>query len=172
MNRKITEYKLVRACIFDLDDIISFEKNVLNDSSEYSSKRSLQNFIKSSNSEFLLIKFEKQICAYGLITLRHFKNKPSARILKIAVDKGFRRIGLASKLIGELEKFAVKNSMTGIYAEVRESNKASLSLFQKLGYKKTKTLFGFYSCLDDSFDLENGIKVFKSVERQSIEQQN
>ena len=164
MNRKITKYQLSRAGICDLDSIISFEKNVLNDSSEYSSKRSLRNFIKSSSSEFLLIKFEKQICAYGLIVLRHFKNKPSARIIKIAVEKGFRRIGLAEKLICELEKFAVANSMTSIYAEVRESNKASLNLFQKLGYKKIKTLFGCYSCLDDSYDLENGIKIFKSVE--------
>ena len=164
MNRNKNRYKLVRACIFDLDDIISFEKRVLNDSSEYSSKRSLQNFIKSSNAEFLLIKNNEQICAYALIVLRHLKNRPSARIYKIAVDKCFRRIGLASKLIGELERFAVENSMTGIYAEVRESNKASLSLFQKFGYKKIKTLFGFYSCLDDTYDLENGIKLYKPSE--------
>ncbi len=161
MKRNRIKYKLVRACIFDLDDIISFEKNVLNDSSEYSSKRNLQKYIKSSSSKFLLIKFEKQICAYGLIAIRHFKNKPSARILKIAVKKGFRRIGLASELICELEKYALKNSMTGIFAEVRESNMASLNLFQKLGYKITKTLYGYYSSINGSYDLENGIKLYK-----------
>lgn len=155
------KYQLLKAGISDLADIIDFEKRVLNDSSEYSSKRSLQNYIKSSNSEFLLIKIEKQICAYGLITLRHFKNKLSARILKIAVDKGFRKAGLASKLICELEKFAIENSMTGIYAEVRESNTPSLKLFQKLGYKKTKVLFGYYSSINGSYDLENGIKLYK-----------
>ncbi len=164
MNRNLKKYKLVRACIFDLNDIVSFEKSVLNDSSEYSSKRSLQNFIKSSNSEFLLIRFEEQICAYGLITLRHFKNNPSARILKIAVNKDFRRIGLASKLICELEKFAVENSMTSVYAEVRESNIPSLNLFRKLSYKKTKILFGYYSSINGSYDLENGIKLHKSLE--------
>ena len=163
MKKNGIEYKLVRACIFDLDDIISFEKNVLNDSSEYSSKRSLKNSIKSSNSEFLLIKHSGKICAYGLLTLRFFKQKPSGRICKLAVDKGFRKTGLATKLINELEKFAVKNSMTGIFAEVRESNQASLSLFQKLGYKKTKILFSYYSCLDDSYELENGIKLYKPI---------
>ena len=158
------KYQLLKAGISDLADIIDFEKRVLNDSSEYSSKRCLRNYIKSSNSEFLLIKHFGKICAYGLLTLRFFKQKPTGRICKLAVDKGFRKSGLATKLINELEKFAVKNSMTGVFAEVRESNQASLSLFQKLGYKKTKILFGYYSSINGSYDLENGIKLFKSVE--------
>ena len=162
MNLELNnKYQLLRAGISDLADIVDFEKRVLNDSSEYSSIRSLKNFIKSPNSEFLLIKHIDKIIAYGLLTLRHFKNKPSARILKIAVKKGFRRIGLASELICELEKYALKNSMTGIFAEVRESNMASLNLFQKLGYKITKTLYGYYSSINGSYDLENGIKLYK-----------
>ena len=96
-----------------------------------------------------------------MLTLRYFKQKPSGRICKLAVDKGFRKAGLASKLINELEIFAVRNSMTGIFAEVRESNQASLSLFQKLGYQKTKILFGYYSSINGSYDLENGIKLYK-----------
>ena len=159
------KYQLLKAGISDLADIIDFEKRVLNDSSEYSSKRSLQNYIKSSNSEFLLIKYCGKICAYGLLTLRYFKQKPSGRICKLAVDKGFRKAGLASKLINELEIFAVRNSMTGIFAEVRESNQASLSLFQKLGYQKTKILFGYYSSINGSYNLENGIKLYKGLER-------
>mgnify|MGYP002626083857 CR=1 FL=1 len=164
-SEKNNEYKLKRACISDLDGIIDFEKKVLNDSSEYSSKRSLRGYIKSLQSEFLLIKCNNNICAYGLLSLRHFKNKPSARIFKIAVDKDFRKLGLASKLIYELEKFAAKNCMTGIYAEVRESNMASLNLFKKFGYKKTRTIFGYYSSINGSYDLENGVKVFKSIKR-------
>ena len=170
MNGNLMKYKLVRACISDLDDIISFEKSVLNDSSEYSSRRSLYNYIKSLNSNFLLIKSSNKICGYGLAVLRHFKNKPSARILKIAVKSGHRRKGLAVQLLEELEQFAVNNSMTGIFAEVRESNHPSLRLFQKIGYQKTKTLFDYYSCLDNSYELENGIKLYKHLvaKRQSL----
>ena len=157
------KYQLIKAGIYDLEDIVDFEKKVLNDSSEYSSERSLKNYIKSSNSEFLLIRYFGKICAYGLLTLRHFKQKPSGRICKIAVDKKFRRIGLASRLVCELEKFAVLNSMTGIFLEVRESNSASFKLFQKLGYKETKVLFGYYSCINGSYELENGIKLYKSL---------
>ena len=100
-----------------------------------------------------------------LLTLRYFKQKPSGRICKLAVDKGFRKAGWATELINELEKFAVKNLMTGIYAEVRESNIASLNLFQKLGYKRQKTLFGYYSSINGSYELENGIKLYKGLER-------
>ncbi|MBQ2592270.1 MAG: GNAT family N-acetyltransferase [Candidatus Riflebacteria bacterium] len=155
------KYQLSKAGISDLADVIEFEKKVLNDSSEYSSVKCLKSFIKSINAEFLLIKYKDKICAYGLLTLRHFKNKPSARILKIAVDKTFRRLGLASRLISELEKYALKNSMTGIFAEVRESNTASLALFQKFGYKEARILFGYYSSINGSYDLENGIKLYK-----------
>ena len=168
MNLELNnKYQLLRAGISDLADIVVFEKKVLNDSSEYSSIRSLKNFIKSPNSEFLLIKHTDKIIAYGLLTLRHFKQKPSGRICKIAVDKSFRKLGLANKIIGELEKFAVKNLMTGIYAEVRESNIASLNLFQKLGYKRQKTLFGYYSSINGSYELENGIKLYKGLKQQS-----
>ena len=157
------KYQLLKAGIFDLAEIVDFEKKVLNDSSEYSSERSLRNYIKSTNSEFLLIKYLGKICAYGLLTLRNFKQKPSGRICKIAVDKNYRRTGLASRLVCELEKFALLNSMTGIFAEVRESNSASLKLFQKLGYKKINVLFGYYSCINGSYELENGIKFYKNL---------
>ena len=56
MSFNSIKHKLSKACVFDLEDILSFEKQVLNDSSEYTSKRSLKRLIKSANSEFLLIK--------------------------------------------------------------------------------------------------------------------
>jgi ribosomal protein S18 acetylase RimI-like enzyme len=156
------KHKLVKACVSDLEDIKFFEKKVLNDCSEYSSTRTLKKLIKSNNSLFLLIKESSNIiCGYGIVTLRHYKYTPSGHIYKIAISNAHRKIGLATKLLKELEKFVLDNNFHKIFAEIRESNKASLNLFNKLGYKHLKTLFGYYSCLNQSYDLENGIKVYK-----------
>lgn len=162
MDSLIFQHKLVRACVSNLEDIILFEKSVLNDISEFTSKNNLIKLLKSSNSCILLIKnANDNICAYGIATLRHYRNNPSGHIYKIAVDKDCRRIGLATNILKELEKYIVQHSIYKIYAEVRESNTASMNLFKKNGYKKLKTLFAYYTCLDESYELENGIKLYK-----------
>lgn len=162
MSKKNIEHKLLKACVFDLDEITFFEKQVLNDSSEYTSARNIKKHIESKNTCFLLIKNkDNRICGYGIATLRHYSPTPSAHIYKIAVSPEFRRLGLGFKLLKELEKFIVKKNIFKIYAEARENNNASLGLFQKSGYKRIKTLYAYYSCLDESYELENGIKLCK-----------
>lgn len=156
------EHKLVRACVLDLENIIFFEKEVLNNVSEFSSKRTLRKLINSDKTLFLLVKNRlEQICGYGIITLRYY-SKPSGHIYKIAVKDECRRMGLASKILEELEKYAISKSIGKIFAEVRENNAASLELFNKFGYKKSKILFGYYPSNTDSYELENGIKIFKN----------
>ncbi len=164
-NIKDFEHKLTKACVSDLEQIILFEKQVLNDSSEYTSSRNLLRLIKAnnSNSVFIVKNKKNQIYAYGIVSLRHYKNTPSGHIYKIAVLPEFRRIGLGTKLLKEIEKTVQKNNIFKIFAEVRESNKASLGLFQKLGYKAIKSLYAYYSCLDKSYELENGIKLCKTL---------
>ena len=168
-NRKTIKHKLVEACVFDLDDIFIFEKQVLNDSSEYTSKKNLNRIIKSPKTQILLVKDSKgRICAYGIATLRYYKPIPSGHIYKIAVLPEYRRLGLGSELMKELEIFIYKNKIFKVFAEVRESNEASLGMFQKLGYKRAKNLYGHYSCLDDSYELENGIKLCKVITKTAI----
>lgn len=162
---KKLEHKPVKACVSDIDEIIIFEKNVLNDSSEYTSKSNLKRLIQSSNSEVLVIKNKKKIYAYGIVTLRHFKNLPSGHIYKIAVLPELRNCGIATAILSELEKYVTRNNIFKLFAEVRESNKASLSLFQKLGYMPIRNLFGYYSCINNSYELENGIKLCKKIIR-------
>ncbi len=164
MNSEPFKHKLVKACVFDLEDIVVFEKQVLNDSSEYTSKSNLKRLINSTNSEFLLVKNHKnRICAYGIVTLRHFKI-PSGHIYKIAVLPEYRKKGLGTKILLELENFVYKNSIFKIFTEIRQSNRASLGLFQKLGFNSIGILYAYYSCLDDSYELENGIKLCKKID--------
>lgn len=60
---------------------------------------------------------------------------------KMGVEDSYRRLGVATGMIRYLE---MKHPGL-IYAHVRESNAASLALFQKLGYELHETVAGAYS---------------------------
>lgn len=144
--------------------ISDFEKEVLNDSSEYTSKRQLGFYLKSSDAKVVVLyDSSNRICAYAIGTVRHFK-RPSGRILKLAVRKDKRRKGFGKRLLAILEDYFRKKSMEKIFAEVRKSNNASLSLFKKSGYKISGTLFGYYGCQNDDYILEDGFKLVKELD--------
>lgn len=143
--------------------IAAFEKAVLHDCSEYTSSRQLTRYLNSPDAAIVIIYDNKeQICAYAIGTVRHFK-KPSGHILKIAVRKNMRRKGLGTKLLNILESYFLQKSMTKIFAEVRKSNIASLEMFEKSGYKSSGTLFGYYGCQNEDYNLEDGIKLVKKL---------
>ncbi len=64
-------------------------------------------------------------------------------INNIAVKSGYRRLGIASALLCELEKYAGKISL--ITLEVRKSNLVAISLYEKHGYQKVGERKNFYS---------------------------
>lgn len=151
---------VIKADIADLAEIIDFEKEVLN-RLECTSLRSLHRLLKSKTAEILLVKSENAICAYAIGRLRFFK-RPSGYIYKIAVKESFRKIGLATLLLESLEGFFIKNAMAKSIVEVRESNIASIALFQKNGYNSINNgRPSLYFSSNDGWELEKGVKFSK-----------
>ncbi len=69
------------------------------------------------------------------------------RLYSLAILQDYRKLGLASKLLDfSLEKLRDKN----LQLEVRESNEKAISLYEKYGFKKVKTLKDYY-------ENENGV---------------
>ncbi len=66
-------------------------------------------------------------------------------ITNVAVTKDFRKKGVATALLSELFNYATKNSMNFISLEVRKSNLAAISLYQKLGFIDVGTRKNFYT---------------------------
>lgn len=64
-------------------------------------------------------------------------------ITSIAVHPDFRRKGLALKLIREFEK-QLPNDTEDIFLEVRESNTAAISLYEKCGFGAASIRKNFY----------------------------
>ena len=66
-------------------------------------------------------------------------------ITNVAVFPEARQQGVASALLNSLFKFAKENSLSFISLEVRESNNAAISLYQKFGFKTEGKRKNFYS---------------------------
>lgn len=66
-------------------------------------------------------------------------------ITNVAVFPEARQKGVASALLSSLFEFARENSLSFISLEVRESNNAAISLYQKFGFKTEGKRKNFYS---------------------------
>lgn len=64
-------------------------------------------------------------------------------ITSVAVDKNFRRKGLAQELIAEFIKNLPENT-ENIFLEVRESNNPAIRLYEKCGFERLSVRKNFY----------------------------
>ena len=84
----------------------------------------------------------------------------SSTIMQIAVTKEFRKNGIATQLLSEMEKSFPKNIddiVETITLEVRESNEAAKNLYLKNGYKIVVIKTNYYK------DGENAIYMIKRL---------
>ena len=75
----------------------------------------------------------------------------SATICQIAIQKGYRRLGLASKLLEEMFKDCYAEKVRNITLEVRGGNEAAISLYKKYGFKFVVSKEGYYSDVEDAY---------------------
>jgi ribosomal-protein-alanine N-acetyltransferase len=75
-----------------------------------------------------------------------------AHIVSIAVMQPFRRRGIAESLIRKAMRRGLKNyDVSEMYLEVRISNQAAISLYDKLSFKKVKRNYGYYMDGEDAW---------------------
>ena len=67
-----------------------------------------------------------------------------ADIMNVAVDHRYRRLGIGKTLLLELEKNLKEKGVYSLTLEVRASNEAAISLYNKLGYSKVGRRPNYY----------------------------
>jgi ribosomal-protein-alanine acetyltransferase len=67
-----------------------------------------------------------------------------AELLNMAVDAADRRKGLGSKLLAGAAKEAEAQQASRMYLEVRESNEAAISFYERHGFRKNGQRAGYY----------------------------
>lgn len=68
----------------------------------------------------------------------------TSEITNIAVHPDYRRKGIATKLVNELETLCLDIDILYINLEVRESNCKAISLYNKLGFEKVGLRKNYY----------------------------
>ena len=92
---------------------------------------------ESDNSLFLGVWFNNKMIAEGCIDIKHLNHPWQVAQAKFAlcVLEKYTSLGIGTRLLKELEKWAVKKKAHCIRATVRHNNKRAIGLYLKLGYQ-------------------------------------
>jgi ribosomal-protein-alanine N-acetyltransferase len=88
---------------------------------------------------------------------------PEMEILNLAVATESRRKGLAARLFAAAEQKAREENVSRVFLEVRTSNSAAISFYERMGFTKMGLRADYYrDPLEDAILMEKGITLEKS----------
>ena len=80
--------------------------------------------------------------AVGYVGMHHILDE--GFITNVVVHPAYRRQGIATALLAELETYGNAHDLTRITLEVRASNQKAIALYEQMGYEKEGVRPGFY----------------------------
>ena len=80
--------------------------------------------------------------AVGYVGMDHILDE--GFITNVVVHPAYRRQGIATALLAELETYGKAHDLTRITLEVRASNQKAIALYEQMGYEKEGVRPGFY----------------------------
>ena len=105
------------------------------------SKSSLELLTKEGIGVGMTCSCDGKICAYGGMIIA----VDEGQITNIATHPDYRRRGYGRAIVEALIKYAKNNRLDSISLEVRESNRAAIDLYSKLGFKVEGKRKDFYT---------------------------
>ena len=94
------------------------------------SKDSLADSIEDESFHLMGIDEEKNVIASGRV---HFNSKNEAQIRYMAVDENFKRKGVGTEIVKELENYAISK---GIVNKILNARENAISFYLSLGYEE------------------------------------
>ena len=121
-----------------LDGVAELEKMCF---SQPWSKSSLELLTKEGIGVGMVCSKDGKVCAYGGMIVA----VDEGQITNIATHPDYRRQGYGRAVVEALVKHARMNGLDSISLEVRESNRAAIDLYTKLGFKVEGKRKDFYT---------------------------
>lgn len=83
---------------------------------------------------------EETVVGYGIMAVA----ADEAHILNICIDPGYRRLGLAGRLLAQTLALARSHQATIVFLEVRPSNTAAQALYRAAGFQQLAVRRNYY----------------------------
>lgn len=125
------------------------------------SQRSFKRHLQSDHSDLLVAyessaATESKLLAYGL-SLRH-KGTRLARLYSLAVSPAARGMGMAGRLLNNLEHIAAERGRFYMRLEVAKTNHAAIKLYESNGYRIFGEYHDYYENHDDALRMQKRIR--------------
>ena len=134
--------KIETASIRLLDKFCEIENQCFDQ--EAFTKRQLSYLLTDYNSIALVAKTDSEIAGFIISQVEIENDTPYGHIITINVGPSYRRKGIGTQMLKEIEKILKEKGVNECHLEVREDNSAALKLYQKSGYQKIAKLEKYY----------------------------
>jgi ribosomal-protein-alanine acetyltransferase len=136
------EVKIETATIKLLDQLYQIEEQCFDE--EAFTKRQISYLLSDYNTIALVAKTNIGIAGFIIAQVEVEENEEFGHIITINVPSSYRRKGIATKLLCEIEGLLKQKGITECRLEVREDNNAAIKLYHKLNYKTIGKLDRYY----------------------------
>lgn len=140
------DIKIEAASVSHLGELYEIEKQCFEQ--EAFTKQQLAYMLTAYNAIGLAAKVNDETAGFVIAQVDIRRNVPFGHILTVDVAPAYRRMGIAQKLLREVETRLREYGIRECRLEVREDNLAALSLYRKIGYEKVGILERYYGDAD------------------------
>jgi [ribosomal protein S18]-alanine N-acetyltransferase len=136
------EVKIETASIKLLDTLCRIEEQCFDE--EAFSKRQISYLLTDYNTIALAAKADSVIAGFIIAQVEVEENTEFGHIITINVPPNYRRRGVATKLLCEIESLLKQKGIEECRLEVREDNNSAIKLYHALGYQTVGKLESYY----------------------------
>ncbi len=136
------DVRIEDATIRVLEELNKIERQSFGD--EAFSKQQIRLLLEDYNSIALTARVGRQIAGFIIARIDAEHERHVGHIMTVDVAPSYRRIGIGTRLMSEVESILKQRNVSECQLEVREDNVAAVSLYRKLGYRQVGVLEGYY----------------------------
>ncbi len=139
-NEKLKKGNIVirDSTIDDIDRIEELEKESITNNPI--SRGEIEKIINDNNYHSFVVLFNEKVVGFIILEITDEVN-----IMSVAVDKGYRNLGLATKLIEKTKEYTISKGIDTLSLEVSEKNITAYLLYEKLGFTTRRIRKNYYS---------------------------
>ena len=136
------EIKIETASMRLIDKLFQIEEQCFDE--EAFTKQQISYLLTDYNTVALVANVNNDVTGFIITQLELDSDRLYGHIITINVAAAYRRKGIGTRMLSEIETILKQKGIAEIQLEVREDNSAALKLYQKNGYRRIGKLENYY----------------------------